>query len=200
MKNRRATSYIFFCFVAVVLIVGVWSNSETYETSAATAQLLANNPTYQIAVTQSAHGTIVPGTTTVNFGVNVTFYITPDAGYHIASITANGETVTVTNPAGQAYQFSRVSANGKLTATFAFDPPSLGLVIAAVIIVAAMILIYKLPENKYKTKGLTTYEKQEIAAIKKTVEKIRTLEEEKQSLQLEIEQLKKKKTEANVTA
>ena len=138
MKNRRATSYIFFCFVAVVLLVGVCSNTDTYETSA-TAQLLANNPTYQIAVTQSAHGTIVPGTTTVNFGANITFYITPDAGYHIASITANGETVTVTNPPGQAYQFSTVSANGKLTATFAFDSPSLGLVIAAVVIVAAMI-------------------------------------------------------------
>ena len=201
MNNRRAVGYIFFCLVAILFTIGeVWTATGTYETSTATAQLSVNTVTYQSTVTQSAHGTIVPGTTTVDFGDNPTFTITPDAGYHIVSITANGVAVTVTTPSGQPYQFSGVSTNGSLTATFAINTPSLGLVLAAVIIVAAMIFIYRLPENRYKNIAvLTTYEKQEIASLKSTIEKIRNLEEEKKSLLLEIEELKKM-SEAKATA
>ena len=201
MNNRRAVGYIFFCLVAILFTIGeVWTATGTYETSTATAQLSVNTVTYPITVTQSAHGTIVPGTTTVDFGDNPTFAITPDAGYHIVSITANGAAVTVTTPSGQSYQFSAVSGNGSLTATFAINMPSLGLVLAAVIIVAAMIFIYRLPENRYKNIAvLTTYEKQEIARLKSTIEKIRNLEEEKKSLLLEIEELKKM-SEAKATA
>ena len=201
MNNRRAVGYIFFCLVAILFTIGeVWTATGTYETSTATAQLSVNTVTYQSTVTQSAHGTIVPGTTTVDFEDNPTFTITPDADYHIVSITANGVAVTVTTPSGQPYQFSGVSTNGSLTATFAINTPSLGLVLAAVIIVAAMIFIYRLPENRYKNIAvLTTYEKQEIASLKSTIEKIRNLEEEKKSLLLEIEELKKM-SEAKATA
>ena len=100
---------------------GSWTVNGTYETMTATAQLTVNTVTYQITVTQSAHGTIVPGTTTVDFGATPSFAITPDAGYYIASITANGASVTVTTPSGQSYQFSPVSADGSLTATFAIN-------------------------------------------------------------------------------
>ena len=201
MNNRRAVGYIFFCLVAILFTIGeVWTATGTCETSTATAQLSVNTVTYRITVTQSAHGTIVPGTTTVDFGDNPTFTITPDAGYHIVSITANGAAVTVTTPSGQFYQFSGVSTNGSLTATFANNTPSLELVLAAVIIVAAMIFIYRLPENRYKNIAvLTTYEKQEIARLQSTIEKIRNLEEEKKSLLLEIEELKKM-SEAKATA
>ena len=41
--------------------------------------------------------------------------------YHIASITADGASVTVTSPSGQTYQFNPVSADGSLTATFAIN-------------------------------------------------------------------------------
>jgi uncharacterized repeat protein (TIGR02543 family) len=75
--------------------------------------------TYTITVTQGANGVIAPGTSIVNYGATPSFSITPDAGYHIASITANGVSVTVTSPSGQTYQFSAVSADGSLTATFA---------------------------------------------------------------------------------
>ena len=100
---------------------GSWTVTGTYETTTATAQLTVNAVTYQITVTQSVHGTIVPGTTTVNYGATPSFTITPDAGYYIASITANGASVTVTSPSGQSYQFSAVSADGSLTATFAIN-------------------------------------------------------------------------------
>ena len=74
-----------------------------------------------ITVTQTANGVISPGTIPVNYGATPTFTITPDTGYHIASITANGASVSVTSPSGQSYQFSAVSADGSLTATFAIN-------------------------------------------------------------------------------
>jgi hypothetical protein len=189
MNDRRAVGYLFFYLIIILFTVsGVCAATGTYETSTATTQSTAN--TTQITVTQSAHGTIVPGTTTVNFGANPTFTITPDAGYHIASITANGATVTVTTPSGQSYQFSGISAHSSLTATFAINMPSLPLVFVAVIIIAAMIFIYRLPESKFKITKLTPYEKQEIASLRSTIERIRSLEEEKKSLLLEIEELK----------
>jgi hypothetical protein len=193
MNNRGAVGYIFLYLVAVFFVVGaVWTATGTYESPTAAAQLTVNAVTYQITVTQTAHGTIVPGTTTVNFGATPSFTITPDAGYHIASITANGAAVTVTNPSGQTYQFSAVSANGSLTAIFAIDTPPLGLVIAAIVIIAAIILIWRLPENEYKnTDVLTTNEKQEITSLKDTIEKLKSLEAEKKSLLLELEEIKR---------
>ena len=126
--------------------------------------------TYTITVTQGANGVIAPGTITVDYGATPSFSITPNNGYHIASITVDGASVAVTSPSGQSYQFSAVSADGSLTATFAIttsttpkgsspsptptvssssptptvSPPSptpLYLVLAAVIIVAAIIIL-----------------------------------------------------------
>ena len=198
MNDRRAVGYIFFCLIAILITVsGVCATTWAFETSTATPQLTAN--TVQITVTQSDHGTIFPGTTTVNLGANPTFKITPDTNYHISSITANGVAVPVTSPSGQSYQFSYISVPSSLTATFAINTPSLGLVLAAVIIAVTMIFIYKLPENKYKITILTHYEKQEIASLKSTLEKIKSLEEEKKSLLLKIDELKKI-SEAKATA
>lgn len=81
----------------------------------------ASDSQFTITVTQSDHGTITPGTSTVDYGATPSFTLTPDAGYHIASITANGEAVTVTSPSGQVYQFSAISADGSLTATYAIN-------------------------------------------------------------------------------
>ncbi len=77
--------------------------------------------TYQITVTQTANGQIAPGTSSANYGDTPSFAITPSSGYHIASITANGNAVTVTSPADQSYQFSAISSAGSLTATFAIN-------------------------------------------------------------------------------
>ena len=74
-----------------------------------------------ITVTQTANGVISPGTSNVNYGATPSFTITPNTDYHIASITADGASVTVTSPSGQTYQFNPVSADGSLTATFAIN-------------------------------------------------------------------------------
>ena len=193
MNNRRTVGYIFLCLVAVFLaIYGACSATENHETTTATAQLTASAATYQITVTQSAHGTIIPGTITVNSDATPSFTITPDTGYHIKSITANGAAVPVTNPSGESYQFNPVTTNGSLTATFAIDTPPLELVIAAVVIIAAIILVWRIPENKYKNMDvLTTDEKQEITSVNDAMEKLKSLEAEKKNLLRELKKLKK---------
>ena len=77
--------------------------------------------TYTITVTQGANGQISPGTSFVNYGDTPSYTITPDIGYHIASITANGASVTVSSPSAQTYQFSAVTLSESLTATFTIN-------------------------------------------------------------------------------
>ncbi len=77
--------------------------------------------TYTITVTQTTNGVINPSTSTVNYGDTPSFTITPNPGYHIATIIANDASVTVTSPSGQTYQFSAISVGGSLTATFAIN-------------------------------------------------------------------------------
>ena len=55
----------------------------------------------------------------VDAGSTPTYTITPNSGYHISTIMANGESVVVTNPAGQSYTFAAISADGSLIATYA---------------------------------------------------------------------------------
>jgi hypothetical protein len=78
--------------------------------------------TFTVTASAGVGGSINPtGSVSVNYGGSQTFTVTPNAGYHIASITANGAPVTVTSPSGQTYQFSAVSADSSLTATFAIN-------------------------------------------------------------------------------
>ena len=89
------------------------------------------------------------------------------------------------------------------SATTAQSPahtPTLVLVLVAVLIVIAMIFIYRLPENRYKNEAaLANYEMQEIVSVKTTIGKIKSLKKEKESLLLEIEELKEM-SEAKRTA
>ena len=99
----------------------VYTSSGGYESSSISVIRLTSPSIYTVTVTQSDNGQISPGTSTVNYGDTPIFTITPNSGYHIANITANGEPVTVTNPAGQEYQFNEISDNGSISATFAIN-------------------------------------------------------------------------------
>jgi hypothetical protein len=90
-------------------------------TGATTVDVTFTIDQFTITVTQTAGGLIVPETSLVDYGATPSFIVTPDVGYHIVSITANGVPVTVTSPKGQTYQFSAVSADGSLTATYVID-------------------------------------------------------------------------------
>ncbi len=74
--------------------------------------------TYSINVTQTPNGQITSGTSTINYGETPIFTITPDEGYYIANITANGKSIPVNSSSGQTYQFGPVTADGSLTASF----------------------------------------------------------------------------------
>ncbi len=96
-----------------------FSNVQTNHTISVTSIV---NPTITIAASAGAGGSMSPtGNVSVNYGGSRAFTITPNVGYHIASITANGASVTVTSSSGQTYQFSAVSADSSLTATFAIN-------------------------------------------------------------------------------
>ncbi len=69
---------------------------------------------YQITVTQTTHGTIAPGTSSYDAGSTPSFTITPESGYHIASVTTNAGAQALTSP----YVFPALSADATLTATF----------------------------------------------------------------------------------
>jgi hypothetical protein len=75
--------------------------------------------TYNLNVTQTPNGQISPGASTINYGDAPTFTITPNEGYYITNITANGKSIPVNSTSGQTYQFGPVKADGSLTASFA---------------------------------------------------------------------------------
>jgi hypothetical protein len=200
MNNLRVRGYIFFFLFAILFTIGVLNVTGTYAISATASQSPLNTMTNPITVSQSVHSNIVPGTTTVNFGPTQTFTITPDDGYHIASINVNGLESTITKPSGQSYQFIGVSANSSLTSLFAIDTLPFVLFLVLILIVIAIIFIYRLPENRYKNIAvLDTYEMRKIASVRITIEKIRSLEEEKKNFLLKIEELDKM-SESKATA
>jgi len=60
-----------------------------------------------------------PTLQTVDSGTSATITITPDTGYHIASVTDNGNAATIANP----YVISNVTASHLVVVTFAADEP-----------------------------------------------------------------------------
>jgi List-Bact-rpt repeat protein len=117
--------------VATVLVDGVskgavttytFTNVIAAHTIAATfTQNPASTPiTYAITVTQTANGYITPYTFK-NFqaGTNQTYTIAPSIGYHVDSLTVDGNAV---NPPVTSYPFTNIQANHTITATFAPNP------------------------------------------------------------------------------
>ena len=101
--------------------VGALSTDSLTITGPTTVDVSFALKTFTMTVTQTANGQISPGTGSVNYGDTPTYTITPAAGYQIASITVNGQPVTVTNSAGQTYQFTAVTSDSSITATFAIN-------------------------------------------------------------------------------
>jgi hypothetical protein len=73
-----------------------------------------------ITVTPPTDGSVVSGNgTSINYGDGVTFSVTPNTGYYIASITVDGGSVTIASPTGQMVNFINVQDNHTITASFA---------------------------------------------------------------------------------
>ncbi|MEN8229528.1 MAG: T9SS type A sorting domain-containing protein, partial [Bacteroidota bacterium] len=74
--------------------------------------------TYTLTPTAGANGTITPATTqTVNHGVDFSFTITPDAGYHIVNVLVDGSSVG----AVPSISFFSISSDHTISATFAIN-------------------------------------------------------------------------------
>jgi hypothetical protein len=74
--------------------------------------------TYTITAEAGTGGTITPsGSVTVNHGENQAFTITPNGGYHIEDVMADGTSVGAIS----AYTFNNVTAKHSLVAAFALD-------------------------------------------------------------------------------
>jgi hypothetical protein len=72
--------------------------------------------TYKITVTQTAGGTVSPGTYSgFKPGVNQTYTISPNAGFHIDTLLVDNVSV----PVASSYTFSNIQANHTIKATFA---------------------------------------------------------------------------------
>jgi hypothetical protein len=77
-------------------------------------------PTFQIVASAGAGGSINPtGTVTVSSGSNQTFTITPDSGYDIADVLADGSSVGAVS----SYAFTNVTTDHTIAASFAATTP-----------------------------------------------------------------------------
>jgi len=76
--------------------------------------------TYTVnASVTGGHGSVAPATQTVDWNISASISISPEVGYHIASITDNGNLATIANP----YMISNVTDNHTVVVTFAPTVP-----------------------------------------------------------------------------
>jgi len=73
--------------------------------------------TYTVTATAGSNGTITPPSQTVNSGATASFTVTPNAGFHVASVT--GDTCTVTQGSGNTWSSNAITQNCAVNATFA---------------------------------------------------------------------------------
>jgi hypothetical protein len=89
-----------------------FTNVQTPHTISATFAI----NTYTINATSGTNGVVTPaGISTVNYGATPTYTLSPDAGYHVADVLVNGESVGAVT----SYTFTSVTANQVISATFA---------------------------------------------------------------------------------
>ena len=88
--------------------VGASTNSTSVDVT------VSSTPIFTITVNQGPHGTINPGTTSVNLGSSQSYTISPDVGYHVADVLVDGLSVGAVT----SYLFTNVIADQTLAATF----------------------------------------------------------------------------------
>lgn len=115
-------SYTFSSTVATTQDVGIFVTSgNTYNKSTVVFNNFSINstpiiPTYTLSSSAGDNGEISPvGTVTVSEGTNKTYTAIPLTGYQVASLTDNGDAVTLTD---NAYTLSNIIANHTIVATF----------------------------------------------------------------------------------
>lgn len=89
----------------------------------ATANFAIN--TYTLIASAGAHGSISPtGSTTTNYGSNVSYTISADSGYHVADVLVDSVSVGATS----SYTFTAVSTTHTIAASFDPNAPTITVV------------------------------------------------------------------------
>jgi len=118
--TANAGRHVSDVFVDGVSVGAVSSYSFTGVTANHTIHATFAVNEYTITVVQPTHGTIAPGTTTVQYGATPSFVITPETGYDVTTINVNNSNVinSATNTNGiYTYTFPQITGNKTLTAT-----------------------------------------------------------------------------------
>jgi hypothetical protein len=96
-----------------------WNTNAITANCAITATFAINTYTVTAAVS-GGNGTALPATQTVNSGSTASITVTPNSGYHVATVT--GDTCTVTQSGTTTtWNTNAITANCAITATFAID-------------------------------------------------------------------------------
>jgi len=100
-----------------------WNGFTNEGTVTNLAAALVIRPTWDITGSSGGNGTVTADTgfVAVADASAVTYTITPDSGYIIASLTLNGNAQTITNAGGQTVVVNPVKANQNLVATFVIN-------------------------------------------------------------------------------
>jgi hypothetical protein len=94
------------------------ANAGDYDAFFASMKTPASVPTYTITASAGANGTIDPsGGVVVNEGASQSFTITPATGYHVADVLVDSVSVGALT----SYEFTNVTANHTIEASFAID-------------------------------------------------------------------------------
>ena len=89
-------------------------------TGTITASFAINTNSVTITVSQGLHGTIAPGTASVNYGDDQEFSFTPATSYHLVDVLVNGTSVLGSVEDG-VYTVSNVTGPTTISASFAID-------------------------------------------------------------------------------
>lgn len=106
--------------VTVTVPAGATSYTYTFNNIVANHTIAATFAinTYTITATAGANGTVTPaGATTLNYNEDLTYTITPNAGYHIVDVLVDGISVGAVSQ----YNFVDVQENHTISATFAIN-------------------------------------------------------------------------------
>jgi len=79
-----------------------------------------NTYTVNASVT-GGHGSVDPATQSVDYGDSASIGISPDGGYRVASITDNGQAVTIDDPYMTSYEISSVMEDHTVVVTFSIE-------------------------------------------------------------------------------
>ena len=104
MKTKQYLEIALICLCVLAMVVG--ANSIAFSATALTVS----------ASVSGGGGSVSPATQSIWPGDPATITLTPDSGYHVASITDNGNSIT--GPYGSTYTITNVQAAHNVVVTF----------------------------------------------------------------------------------